>query len=218
MNDRVTASAGLAAIIAIAAIAYFAVAAVATHLVSPQYDLIRDYISDYAVGPWGWIYDSAFIASCIGTIALAVALWQAAPRPALSRAGAVLLVVVGLTYAIDFVFPTEILAPGQPPHTTVGVIHLADAFVGWVAFVIAAFLITGRLKHDAFFARRHGLLLALSWIALLLLVALIAVVGARLPIGGLTEKAFILDRNIWALVLAVAVLKASPSPRRRQLA
>lgn len=50
-----------AAILAIVAIGCFAVAAVATHLVSTQYDFVRDDISDYAVGPFGWIYGSAFI-------------------------------------------------------------------------------------------------------------------------------------------------------------
>ena len=36
----------LAATVAVIAIAYFAVAAVATHIVSTQYDFVRDYISD----------------------------------------------------------------------------------------------------------------------------------------------------------------------------
>jgi hypothetical protein len=43
-----------AAIISVLTIAYFAAAAIATHLANPQYDLVRDYISDYAVGPNGW--------------------------------------------------------------------------------------------------------------------------------------------------------------------
>jgi hypothetical protein len=37
-------------------------------------------------------------------------------------------------YAVDFAFPTDIMAPGQPPQTTVGMIHLADAFLGWLLF------------------------------------------------------------------------------------
>jgi hypothetical protein len=141
-----------AAIVAIVATIYFAVAAIATHIVSTQYDLVRDYISDYAIGPWGWIYGSAFLASFVGCIALAMALGQTVPRAALSRTGLVMLVIVGITYAVDFYFPTDILAPGQPPQTAVGGVHLADAFLGWVLFVVAAFLVSSRLKHDAYSA------------------------------------------------------------------
>jgi len=202
-----------AAVVAIAATIYFAVAAVATHIVSTQYDLVRDYISDYAVGPWGWIYGSAFLASFVGTVALAVALWQTVPRPALSRSGVIMLAIVGITFAVDFYFPTDILVPGQPPQTTVGTIHLADAFLGWLLFVIAAPLISSRLKHDAWFGRWHGALLALSWLAVVLLVALVAVVVAKAPIGGLVEKTFILDRNVWALILAIVALRAPAAER-----
>ena len=164
--DRSTSTFGRqAAVVAIAATIYFAIAAVTTHVVSPQYDLVRDYISDYAVGPWGWIYGSAFLASFVGCIALAVALWKTVPHAALSKTGVVMLAIVGVTYAVDFYFPTDILTPGQPPQTTVGAIHLADAFLGWLLFVIAAFLISSRLKHDAYFGRWHGRLLALAWLS-----------------------------------------------------
>ena len=36
---------------------------------------MRDYISDYAVGPYGWIYGSAFPVSFVGSVALATAPW-----------------------------------------------------------------------------------------------------------------------------------------------
>lgn len=207
-----------AAILAIAATIYFAIAAVATHLVSPQYNFVRDYISDYAVGPNGWIYGSAFIASCVGCIALALALWSLVERPALSRTGLVLLAIAGITYAVDFFFPTDILAPGQPPQTTTGTIHLIDAFLGWLLFVVAAFLITARLRHDAVFARWHGLLLSLTWLSALLLIGLVAVVVSKQPFGGITEKAFILDRNIWVLVVAIVAVTAPVQSFGRQAA
>ena len=43
-----------AAMVAILAMAYFLTAAVAAHLVDTQYNFFSDYISDYAVGSWGW--------------------------------------------------------------------------------------------------------------------------------------------------------------------
>jgi hypothetical membrane protein len=201
-----------AAGVAIAATLYFGVAAVATHLVSPQYDFVRDYISDYAVGPNGWIYSSAFLASFVGCVALAVALWRGVPPPALSRVGAVLIALVGVAYAIDFFYPTDILPPGAPPATMTGKIHLAAALLSWILFVIAAPMISARLGRDEYYRRRRGALLVFGWLALPLLLILVAVVVAKAPVGGLAEKTFILDRNVWGLILAIAILRA-PSTR-----
>lgn len=199
----------IAAWTAIAATAYFAVAAIAAHLVSTQYDFVRDYISDYAVGPYGWIYGTGFVASFVACAALAVALWQAVPDAARSRAGLVLLVIVGVTLLIDLFFPTDILAPGQPPQTTIGKIHFAAALLGWILFVVSAFMVSGKLKHAAYWQSLRGSLLALAWLTLIVLLVLVGVVVTKRPIGGLVEKTFILVRNIWALVLAIAVLRRS---------
>ena len=199
-----------AALVSIAASAYFLVAAIAAQAFNPQYDFYRDYISDYAVGPLGWIYGSAFWASCVGCIALALALRQSVPPAALSRVGVVLLGVVGLTYAVDYVFPTDILPPGAPPKTLIGLIHLLDALVGWVLFVISALLLSRPLGNAAYWKPWRAALTGRAWLSLALLIALVAVVVSRAPFGGLAEKAFILERNVWALVFATLAFK---SPR-----
>jgi hypothetical membrane protein len=195
-------------LVSILATVYFFGAAIAAHLINTQYDFLRDYISDYAVGPWGWIYGSAFSASCIGCIALAAALTQAVPPIALSRTGVGLLVIVGVTYAIDFFFPTDILPPGASPTTVVGTIHLLDALLGWVLFAVGALLVSSGLKSSTYWKPWRALLMNLAWLSVLLLIVLVMVVVSKAPFGGLAEKAFILDRNIWALLLAVLVFNA----------
>lgn len=197
-----------AAMISILTTLYFLAAAIAAHVLSTQYNFFSDYISDYAIGPWGWIYGSAFWASCIGCIALAISLTLLTPPGALSRTGAVLLVIVGVTYAVDFIFPTEILPPGAPPTTLVGIIHLVDALVGWVLFTVSAVLISSRLKRDAYWRPWQPVLVSLAWLSALLLGILVAVVVTKAPFGGLAEKAFILDRNVWALALALLALNS----------
>jgi hypothetical protein len=56
--------------------------------------------------------------------------------------------------------------------------------------------------------------MALAWAALVILAALVAVVIVKKPVGGLVEKAFILDRNLWALILAVLALRAPALQQR----
>ena len=197
-----------AAMVAILAMAYFLTAAVAAHLVDTQYNFFSDYISDYAVGSWGWIYGSAFLASCLGCLALATSLVLVIPSEAVSKTGVALLAVVGVTFAIDFVFPTDILPPGAPPTTIVGAIHLVDALFGWVLFAIAAILISSRLKRDAYWKQWQKILTNLAWLSVALLVALVAVVVSKAPFGGLAEKVFILERNIWGLTLGISIFRA----------
>jgi len=197
----------IAAMVAIVATAYFATSAVVSHVVMKQYNFYSDYISDYAVGPWGWIYGSAFLASACGCFALACALVLLVPSPALSRIGVVLLVLVGATFVIDFAFPTDILPPGAPPTTGVGVVHLLAALLGWVLFTVGSVLISSRLKRDPYWKAWQPLLTTLAWVSALLLVALVGVVISKAPFGGVAEKLFLLDRNVWALALSVLVFK-----------
>lgn len=197
-----------AALVSVLATIYFFAAAVAAHLVNTQYNFARDYISDYAIGPWGWVYGSAFWASCIGCIALAVALIQSIPTIALSRTGAGLLVIVGITYAIDFFFPTDILPPGSRPTTIVGAIHLLDALLGWILFTVSAVLLSSGLKNAPYWKRWRAPLMSLAWLSIVLLAVLVAVLISKAPFGGLAEKAFILDRNVWALLLGVLVFNS----------
>ena len=204
----------IAAIVSIMATAYFAAAAVVAHLVMTQYNFASDYISDYAVGPWGWIYGSAFLASAIGCLALVAALVLLIPSQALSRIGVVLLVLVGASYVIDFAFPTDILPPGAPPTTTVGVVHLLDALLGWLLFTVGSVLISWRLRDAPFWKVWQPLLSTLAWLSALLLVALIGVVISKAPFGGLAEKLYIFERNVWTLALAILALTAPTESSR----
>jgi len=62
-------------------------------------------------------------------------------------------------------------------------------------------LISTRLRHDAYWKTWQPILTILAWLSVPLLVVLVVV--SKAPVGGLAEKAFILDRNIWRLTLAI---------------
>ena len=124
-------------------------------------------------------------------------------REARSTAGIALLLLFGVSYAITALFPTDILAPGERPHTVVGAIHAVAALGGFLCAALGAILVSRRLKADIRFAAVRPMLLAMAWLVLLALFGLVAVMGARLAIPGLAEKLFIGLREAWLLALAL---------------
>ena len=202
-----------AALVSIVATLYFLGAAVAAHVVAPQYDLFRDYLGDYAIGPRGWIYGSAFWASFIATLALVVALSRLAPRTALSRVGLALMIVVAVTFPIEYFCPTDILLPGAAPTTTSGAIHVIAAMIEWTLFPLGALLLTLPLRRDPYWARGYQALLSLSLLSILLLAALWVVIAVKAPFAGLADKLFFFSRNLWAFSAGVTALRAGDRER-----
>jgi hypothetical membrane protein len=208
MTSRISTLGSCAAVVCLISTVYFLAAASAAQLLNPHYNFVRDYISDYAIGRWGWIYGSAFWASGIGTFGLAILLTQVTKASALLYACIGMLVVAGMTYVVDYYFPTDILSPGASPVTLVGATHFAAALIGWVLFTLAAVLISSRLKQGANWAHGWTPLFSLALLLGVLLVVMVAVLVSKAPYGGLAEKAFILVRNVWALAFCVLALRA----------
>jgi hypothetical protein len=202
------------AALAVVSSLYFLVAAIASHMVNTQYNFFQDYISDYAVGQGGWIFRSAFLASFVACIALPFALWQIAPHSAILNVGLGLLASAGIASLVDFQFATDILPPGAPPVTLSGNIHLAAALIGWIAFVVAALIISYRLKRVEILEKWIPSIIALAWLSIVLLLVLFAVVAVKIPFGGLAEKLFVLDRNFWMLLVSGLIFWQARQRRR----
>ena len=114
----------------------------------------------------------------------------------------------GLHLCDRFLLSDGHTSPGAPPTTVVGTIHLLDALLGWVLFAVGALLVSSGLKSIPYWKPWRAPLMTLAWLSVLLLIVLVLVVVSKAPFGGLAEKAFILDRNIWALLLAVLVFNS----------
>ena len=96
---RNSATARLAAFSAATSI-YYLCAGIAVHLLNPAFSPVRNYISDYAVGPHGEVYATAYWATVAGCLALALALLRQLQSDLRAKAGAVLIAIFGLTYAL----------------------------------------------------------------------------------------------------------------------
>ena len=77
-----------------------------------------------------------------------------------------------------------------------------------VLFTVSAILISSRLRRDAYWKGWQPILTTFAWLSALLLVVLVGVVISKAPLGGLAEKVFIVDRNIWGLLVGSLVFRA----------
>ncbi|HEY8595680.1 MAG TPA: DUF998 domain-containing protein [Devosiaceae bacterium] len=190
---------------------YYVCAGVAVHLLNPAFSPVRNYISDYAVGSYGFVYTSAYWATFLGTLALSVALFRQLRPSVAGRIGALLIAVFGVTYALTAIFPTELLKPGEFPHGAAGAIHAIAALVGWIAIFTAALLVARAYSAEgaSVLNRAAGPLRVLGWLLIVAFVGVIGVMASRQPVAGLAEKIFIALREIWLIVAAIALARAA---------
>src|SRR5579864_6545817 len=96
------------ATVTITCFAYLACALLLMHVLRPDYAVPTHMISDYAVGRYGWIMVSAFLAMSVGTFTLMLGLAFGGPATALGRIGAGLLGVASIGLVVSALFPTDL--------------------------------------------------------------------------------------------------------------
>lgn len=102
--------------IAIVGISYFLTAVIALHFLRPDYDPVSRFVSEYAVGSYGFLMTSAFFGLSLGSLALVIGLYQGVSRSARSWIGLILLGIWGVAILIAGIFPTAL--KGAPATTS----------------------------------------------------------------------------------------------------
>ena len=160
------------------------------HLVSPEVDPVTRPVSEYALNDFGSLATIRTLAQGVGPIALAVALRR-------ERAGAVLLLIVGILKLAMPLFPVDALGT---PSTSAGQIHDLLGNLTFFLFPVAALLLLRPLR------RRGSRLAPLT--ALLLALATVGVLLANAVGGyGLAQRAYLVLCALWLLLAALAVLR-----------
>ena len=92
--------------------AYFMVALAALHALRSEYDPLEETVSQYSIGPHGYLMTTAFFAIGLGVVALAVALSRGVmPSP---RIGPLLLGLAGVCVFLVGVFPVDPASAAMP--------------------------------------------------------------------------------------------------------
>jgi hypothetical protein len=168
--------------LALGLFAYFSIALLALHFVRPDYTLIDHMISDYGVGPQGWIMSTAFLAAGGGCLALALGVFRFGPGSLAARSGGVLLIVAALGLALSAFFPTD-LETARPTRT--GDVHSVAFLVNIASLLVASGLLAASFGRSPDWRPFQPYAIGFSVLILLALAAQLLIMhrGAPSPIA-----------------------------------
>ena len=191
--------------------AVFTAAIFALHGLRPELSPLRDAVSYYVHGPYGWLTTLSLIALGIGSLAITIAI-PASARERHSRIGTGALAVWSLGALIGGIFPADPIGTWDQPSSTNGSIHGLAAMIAIVAFPIAVVSLTRSLSCDSNWQTVQG---ALRVMAAVVVLSFLAFTASLLPVFvsdgppfmlGLTERVMLAAYAAWLAAVAVGLL------------
>lgn len=157
---------------------------VVLHVLRQDLDPVRDPLSFYAVGEWGWLFAAGCLAMALALLALALATRRAGHPPRVT----VSLVVSAAALVVIAAFPTDPWMPWDRGPTATGAVHNI-AF----ALLVAGFVVAGwSMRRDPLPAGRT--LDWLAWLFVVVFVVTVAAVVVVLVAGGTPGFVGLLER------------------------
>jgi Protein of unknown function (DUF998) len=171
-----------AARLSFAGAATFVVLLAALHFIKPELDPSWHFISEYAIGRYGWIMVLAFLSLAIGYVSLFVALLSQL-RTIAGRIGLALLLVSALSLIIAAIFTTDPITLSKDAVTTEGTLHNLGGTLG-IAMPFAAALIGWKLASNPVWSSARRPLLWATGLALVTFVVSFFSLGVMVSLSG----------------------------------
>jgi hypothetical protein len=186
------------ALLAIVGIADFLLNIAALHFVRPDVNPVLEPMSNYAVGPYGFLFTAADIGSALAALALMVGLYLGIAPPGRSYVGLFLLGLYGVSELLAGIFPIDVGAEA----TTVGAIHNIVGNIAFFAFPVGVILLSLGMGKDE---RWRSLRLpALALASVIVLTVILTMVGFNVGIGfGVTQRLSNVAVILWMLVVSL---------------
>ena len=192
------------ATVTIICFSYMACALLLMHVLRPDYVVSTHMISDYAVGPYGWIMQSVFVAMGLGTFTLMLGLTISGPATISSRIGTALLGVASIGLIVSAFFLTDLEETKIAPRH--GFIHDMSFLVNILSLTFAAFLLSSSFGRDPRWRayQRTSFLLAFLIVAGLVIQMLSM---QALLLYGIVNRLFVVVLAAWLVATALALRK-----------
>jgi hypothetical protein len=199
--------------IAVVGVLYFFAAVSAEEALRPMYDPIQRTISELAVGRYGFLQISAFIALGLSLLALPAGLWQRLRSTLVSRLGLCLIALGGVASFVAAAFPTDLRNAAVA--TVSGEIHATIAGAGYACLITAMLLLSLHFRGDLRWRPIHlpASVLTLAGIAALLSMAAVG----QSDIVGLVQRLMVVPLLSWVMLTGIQAMRISAAARRESL-
>jgi hypothetical membrane protein len=168
------------------------------HFLRPDVNPVLDPISNYAVGPYGFLFTAADIGLGLAALALTFGLYLSIAPPGRSYVGLLLLGLYGVSVLLSGIFPIDV--GGEA--TTFGTIHNIVGNISFIGFPIAVILLSLGMGKDEQWRSFRRSALALSFVVVLTVI--LTIVGSNLGIGyGVTQRIANVAALVWMLAVAL---------------
>jgi Protein of unknown function (DUF998) len=204
-----------AALLSIAGAATFVVLLAALHFIKPELDPSWHFISEYAIGEYGWIMVLAFLSLALSYVSLFVAI-RSQLHTIAGRIGLALLLVSALGLIIAAIFTTDPITVSKEAVTTEGTLHNLGGTLG-MAMPFAAGLIGWKLARNPAWSSAKRPLLWATGLALVAFVASFMSLGVMVSqsggrfgpdvLVGWPNRFEVVAYSVWLMVVDVSLLK-----------
>jgi hypothetical membrane protein len=184
---------------AIVCFSYSVLVLLLLHLLRRDYSVRSHMISDYGVGPYGWVMSSCFIAMSCGLLMLLLGVFRSGPRSAVARIGTLLLGIAAVGLVISAIFPTDL--PGMPS-TRSGEIHDISFFANVGSIILATLLLSFSFGSDSRWRAYRPTALSLVSLILIAVVLQFLTLHRGMPYG-YTNRLFVVVLFGWLLGTAI---------------
>lgn len=130
---------------AIVCFTYPVLALLLLHVLRPDYAPASHMISDYAVGRYGWVMTTWFLATSCGCLMLLLGLVRSGPRSVAARLGILLLGIASIGLVISAIYPTDLEGA---PSTRTGNIHDMSFLVNVGSILLAIVLLSASFARQ----------------------------------------------------------------------
>lgn len=192
------------------------------HVLKPELDPSYRFVSEYAVGRYGWVMVAAFLALSLSCAAA----FKTVRSHITTKAGKVglgILAVAAVALAMGGIFPMDPITIAPEDATLSGKLHGLAAMIGIPALPIAAVLISRNLRQLPAWATGHRVLrwtAHFTWLSLVLMdVVLFSTLpadgkfGPDVPIGW-PNRLVVLAYALWLMAVARHAQQAARATSR----
>jgi hypothetical protein len=183
----------------------------ALHLLRPDYNPLRNFMSEYLVGPFGFLGTAAAYVLAATLLMLLAGLRLGVRPSGFLTASCILMGVVIISVCVSAIFPIDQFPPDGrlPIFTRAAIIHIVSSVLLFVSLIALLLTLPSAYKRDEKWRSSSHVTLLLGFLTLASFVGFFL---APFYLRGLAQRATGLPILVWLLLTGLRLRQATSEP------